>query len=238
MYLSADEPTRSLRTAGEHLIVGGEGHPVGDRHDTRQHYANLEAWASEHFDGVRVVHRWSAQDWAAGDGVPYIGRMAGHGDGVFVATAFKKWGMTHGTVAGRLIADLLGGRENPWTEVFDGSRIAPGKNLKGIVDENLHTLRHFVGDRFATRSADTLDHLERGEGTIVRIGGTPVAVHRDDEGVLHGVSARCTHLGCHVSFNRAEQSWDCPCHGSRFAADGTLLEGPATDDLEPRDLKA
>ena len=235
MYLGVDEPTRSLRPAGDLLIVGGEGHPVGDRHDTREHYANLEAWAALHFGATRVVHRWSAQDWASGDGVPYIGRMAGHDDGVFVATAFKKWGLTHGTVAGRIITDLIGGRESPWLEVFDATRIAPRQNLKGIVDESLHTLRHFVGDRLAAlRPAGGVDDLAAGEGTVVRVDGHPVAAFRDDDGTLHEVSALCTHLGCHVSFNPAERSWDCPCHGSRFAVDGAVLEGPATEPLDPR----
>ena len=236
MYLGADDPTRSLRTAGDLVIVGGEGHMVGDAHDTREHYANLERWATEHLPGSRVVHRWSAQDWASGDGVPYIGAMAGAADGVYVATAFKKWGMTHGTLAGRIITDLIAGRDNPWLEVFDATRIALKQNLKGIIEENAHAVRHLVGDRFATAGRDALEDLAPGEGTVVRVHGRPIAAYRDDDGALHGVSAVCTHLGCHVAFNPAERSWDCPCHGSRFATDGAVLEGPATKDLAPRPI--
>jgi glycine/D-amino acid oxidase-like deaminating enzyme/nitrite reductase/ring-hydroxylating ferredoxin subunit len=236
MYLSADSPTRSLRTVGDLLIVGGEGHTVGEPHDTREHYANLEAWAAQHFAATKVAHRWSAQDWATSDGVPYIGRMAGYGGGVYTATAFKKWGMSHGTVAGRIIGDLIAGRDNPWLEVFDATRLAPRQNLKGIVEENLQTIKHFFGDRIASHSGGAVDELAPGEGAVVRIGGKPVAAFRDDDGTLHGVSAVCTHLGCHVSFNPAERSWDCPCHGSRFTVDGQLLEGPATADLEPRNV--
>lgn len=234
MYISVDSPTRSLRTAGDHLIVGGEGHRVGDAHDTGEHYVALERWAREHFGVQRVAYRWSAQDWSAADGVPYIGRMAGH-DGVYLATAFRKWGMTHGTVAGILISDLIAGRDNPWLEVFDATRIAPKQSLKGVISENVHVVRRLVGDRIGTGDRGTLDSLQPGDGAVVRLGGHAVAAFRDDDGTVRAVSAVCTHLGCLVSFNPAERTWDCPCHGSRFASDGTVIEGPAVDDLGPRD---
>jgi glycine/D-amino acid oxidase-like deaminating enzyme/nitrite reductase/ring-hydroxylating ferredoxin subunit len=235
MYISVDSPTRSLRTAGDHLIVGGEGHKVGESDDTRMHYDNLERWAREHFDVASVDHRWSAQDWVGADGVPYIGRMPAN-DGVFVATAFKKWGMTHGTVAGMVVRDLLGGRENEWLEVFDAGRIAPKQSIRGVVSENVGAVKHFVGDRLGTGDRSTLDALQPGEGAVVKIDGDAIAACRDDDGNLRAVSAICTHLGCLVSFNTAERSWDCPCHGSRFAADGSVLEGPAVDDLAPKDV--
>ena len=237
MYISADSPIRSLRAAGDYLIVGGEGHKVGDEHDTNQHYRNLETWAREHFDVVSFEHRWSAQDWSAADGVPYIGSLAGHADDhVYVATAFKKWGMTHGTVAAMIIRDLIQGRENPWLTVYDSTRIAPKQSLKRVITENVDVLKHFVADRISVGGSDGVEQLEPGGGTVVHVDGKALAVHRDDAGILHAVSAVCTHLGCHVAFNPAERSWDCPCHGSRFSADGSLLEGPAVDDLAPRDL--
>jgi glycine/D-amino acid oxidase-like deaminating enzyme/nitrite reductase/ring-hydroxylating ferredoxin subunit len=236
MYLSADSPTRSLRTAGDHLIVGGEGHKVGDAHDTRVHYRNLEAWASEHFAVGRVDHRWSAQDCRAADGVPHIGRMAGHDDGVYVATAFNKWGMSHGAVAALLLRDLIAGRDNPWLEVYDATRIAPKRSLKGVISENIDVVKHFIGDRVGIRGNASIDELAPGDGTVVRVAGADVAAFRDDNGTVHAVSAVCTHLGCLVNFNPAERSWDCPCHGSRFATDGTVIEGPAVDDLGSRDL--
>jgi len=234
MYISVDSPTRSLRTAGDHLIVGGEGHKVGEVHDTTEHYRNLEAWARQHFEVSAVDHRWSAQDWTAADGVPYIGRLAGHDEGVYVATAFKKWGMTHGTVAAAIIRDLITGRDNPWLEVYDATRIAPKQSLKGVIAENLSVIKHFVGDRIHTSGRDAIDRLGAGEGTVTRLDGDAVAAYRDDDGTVHARSAVCTHLGCLVSFNSAERSWDCPCHGSRFATDGSVLEGPAVDDLAPR----
>lgn len=236
MYISIDQPTRSLRTAGDHLIVGGEGHKVGEPHDTTEHYRNLESWARQHF-GVRSVdHRWSAQDWAAADRVPYIGRMPGHDDRVYVATAFRKWGMTHGTVAAMVIRDLVAGRDNPWLELYDATRIAPKQSIKAVISENVSAVKHFLGDRLGAEHADAVSRLQPGEGTVVRIDGRDVAAYRDDDGTLRAVSAVCTHLGCLVNFNPAERSWDCPCHGSRFAADGAVLEGPAVDDLARQDL--
>lgn len=232
MYISVDEPTRSLRTAGEHLIVGGEGHKVGDHHDTTVHYEALESWAREHFEGMAVAHRWSAQDWAPADGIPFIGRMAGEPDHVYVATGFKKWGMSNGTVAAAIISDLIAGRSNPWAEVFDARRIAPKQNLRKVVAENVEVVKHFVGDRIASRNPPPADELAPGQGAVVELDGEKVAAFRDDDGALHAVSAVCTHLGCLVSFNTAERTWDCPCHGSRFNVDGCVLEGPAVDDLQ------
>ncbi|HEX4979724.1 MAG TPA: FAD-dependent oxidoreductase [Acidimicrobiales bacterium] len=236
MYLSVDSPTRSLRTAGEHLLVGGEGHKVGEGGDTRERYRALEEWARAHFDVASIDFRWSAQDWSAADGLPYIGRMAGHDDGVFVATAFAKWGMTHGVVAAMVIRDLLGGRENPWLEVFDATRIAPKQAIRGVISENIGVAKHFVGDRLELPGADAVGHLSPGEGVVASVAGEPVAAYRDEDGGLHARSGRCTHLGCLVAFNPAERSWDCPCHGSRFGVDGRVLEGPAVADLQERPI--
>jgi nitrite reductase/ring-hydroxylating ferredoxin subunit len=235
MYINVDTPTRSLRTAGDHLIVGGEGHRVGEGDDTDVHYRNLETWARQHFRVTSVEHRWSAQDWRSADGIPYIGRMAGHGDGVYVATAFRKWGMTHGTIAGLLIRDLINGRDNPWLAVYDASRLAPRQSVKRVVTENVGVVRHLIGDRIQSRRAHDLDDLQPNESIVATVDGKAVAAFRDEAGTVHTVSAVCTHLGCLVQFNSAERSWDCPCHGSRFSLDGTVLEGPATQDLPGRD---
>ena len=236
MYISADSPTRSLRTAEGRLIVGGESHKVGDPHDTNEHYQALEQWARQHFNVQSATHRWSAQDWSSGDGIPYIGRMPGHGGNVYVATAFKKWGMTNGTVAGMILTDLIGGRDNPWAEVFDATRIALRQSIKGVVSENVDAAKHLIGDRFGLDGPEAVDGLAPGDGAVVRIDGDPVAAFRNDDGSVSALSAACTHMGCLVSFNPAERSWDCPCHGSRFGTDGSVLEGPATKDLAQRPL--
>lgn len=235
MYIGVDTPVRSLRQAGDLLIVGGEGHKVGQGDDTTTHYRELEEWASRHFGAITVEHRWSAQDWAAADGVPFIGRMVGDAD-VYVATAFRKWGMAQGTAAGRIIADLIAGRDNPWLEVYDATRIAPKQSLKATVRANVDVARHLVGDRLKVAVSGSADRLQPGQGCVVRAGLRAVGVYRDDDGKLSAVSAACTHLGCLVSFNQAERTWDCPCHGSRFATDGSVLEGPAVKDLDQLDV--
>ena len=235
MYLGVDEPTRSARSAvgDEYLILGGEGHKVGQDDDTRERYAALESWAREHFSIAAIDHRWSAQDYSSVDGLPFVGRQL-PGSKVFVATGFKKWGMTNGTAAGLLLADELTGRVNDLKPVLDATRQKTAFTSRDLYRENANVAEHFVGDRLSSLRPPSADTLSPGEGGIVTCAGNKVAAYRDDAGELHAVSPVCTHLGCLVSFNTAEKSWDCPCHGSRFTIDGEVLQGPATDDLEQK----
>jgi glycine/D-amino acid oxidase-like deaminating enzyme/nitrite reductase/ring-hydroxylating ferredoxin subunit len=237
MYLSADAPARSIRPhiSGDRtwLIVGGEGHKVGQHDgDTERHYDALESWADVHFD-LRPDTRWSAQDFVPADDIPYIGRASRFTHRVFVATGYKKWGLSTAGFASKLIADLIGGRDNPWLSVFDATRIDPRHAGKELVKENVDVAKRFIGDRLADARARKIESLERGEGDVVDNGFRVVAAFRDDDGTLHQVSPVCTHLGCHLRFNSAERSWDCPCHGSRFDVDGAVLEGPALHPLDP-----
>ncbi len=234
MYLSADRPTRSVRAAlgDEFVILGGEGHRVGEDADTRRRYQALEAWAREHFPVHEVAYRWSAQDYTPVDGMPFVGRLL-PGSRVLVATGFNKWGMTNGTAAAGVLADLASGRDSPWAEVFDATRLrslATGE----LLTTNVGTVRHFIADRLSTVRPGPAERLRPGEGAIALVDGKKVAAYRDDDGALHAVSPVCTHQYCLVSFNTAERTWDCPCHGSRFTVDGKVLEGPAVEDLEPR----
>jgi glycine/D-amino acid oxidase-like deaminating enzyme/nitrite reductase/ring-hydroxylating ferredoxin subunit len=235
MYLGADEPTRSVRAAinDELVILGGEGHKVGQDDDTRERYEVLEGWAREHFAIASIEHRWSAQDYASVDGLPFVGRQL-PGSKVFVATGFKKWGMTNGTAAGMLLADELTGRVNSFKSVFDATRQRTALTSKDFYRENANVAEQFVGDRLSSIRPPSADTLAPGEGGIVTCAGDKVAGYRDDFGTLHAVSPVCTHLGCLVSFNTAEKSWDCPCHGSRFSLEGKVLQGPATEDLEQK----
>ncbi|HVE94008.1 MAG TPA: FAD-dependent oxidoreductase [Acidimicrobiales bacterium] len=234
MYISCDEQTRSVRsTAAGHVLVGGEGHKVGHDDDTEANYARLESWARETFPVTSVEYRWSAQDYKTPDGLPYIGRMTPGSDHVYVATGFRKWGMTNGTVAAMILADTIAGRENPWSSTFDSHRSSIAQSIKGLISENLDVAKRFIGDRIASLHPASIDDLSTGQGAIVDLDGEKVAAFRDDNGTVHAVSANCTHMGCRVNFNPAERSWDCPCHGSRFGIDGSVLEGPATKDLAP-----
>jgi glycine/D-amino acid oxidase-like deaminating enzyme/nitrite reductase/ring-hydroxylating ferredoxin subunit len=236
LFISAESPTRSIRgvpaDGGELLLVGGEGHRPGTGGDTERRYGTLEAFARAHWDVRSVEYRWSAQDNTTIDGLPYVGRLTPFSDRVLMATGFAKWGMTGGTAAAMILADELLGRENPWARLFDPSRVTPRASAYRLVRENAEAAVRFAGDRIARPGRRSIDELQPGEGDIVRHDGEKVAAYRDEDGVVTAVSTTCTHLGCQVSWNRAERSWDCPCHGSRFAPDGEVLQGPAVHRLE------
>ncbi|MCW2992028.1 MAG: [Fe-S]-binding protein, partial [Solirubrobacterales bacterium] len=236
MYISAGSPTRSIRGipagAEELLMVGGEGHNTGEDDDTRERYAALEAFAREHWDVREVTHRWSAHDLMPADGVPYIGRYTPISKHVWTAAGFRKWGFTNGAMAAGLLADLIAGRENEWADFFDPYRFTPLRSAKGVASEILKDGRHFVGDRLRGADAGSFDEVPAGEARLVRDGAKLVGAYRDDDGALHTVNPTCTHVGCRLGWNTAERSWDCPCHGSRFDTDGTVLQGPATAPLE------
>jgi Rieske Fe-S protein len=153
-----------------------------------------------------------------------------------MATGFAKWGMTGGTAAARLLADLLCDRASPFAALFDPNRLTVRASAARLVKENAVAGLRFVGDRITKTGARPIEELEPGEGAIVRLGTDTVAGYRDDDGRLVAVSPTCTHLGCRVNFNRAERSWDCPCHGSRFSPAGEVLQGPAVHRLERKPI--
>ncbi len=240
MHISGDSPTRSVRAvplAGEELLlVGGEGHKTGTGGDTEERYRRLEGFARDHWDVQSVDYRWSSQDNTTIDGVPYIGPLTLRADRVFMATGFAKWGMTGGTAAALLLADLVRERENAWAGLFDPNRFTPRASAASFVKENAEAGLRFVADRVSKPGSRSIEDLSRGEGDIVTHNGQKVAAYRDEQGELVAVSTRCTHLGCQVNWNRAERSWDCPCHGSRFAPTGEVLHGPAVHRLERKPL--
>ena len=241
MYLSVDTPSRSVRSArmdGEEVVVlGGESHKVGQDPDTRERYAALEAWARQQFPVRSIHHRWSAQDYVPVDHVPFVGPLNPGSERVFVATGFKKWGMSNGSAAGVMLADRIAGRDNPWAALFDTNRVNPRQSLKELVTENANVVKRFVGDRLQTETRSVGD-LAPGEAAVLVEGTERVAVYRDTAGAVHAVSPVCTHMGCTVTWNTAETTWDCPCHGSRFTCDGQVIQGPAVKDLEPRQVGA
>jgi glycine/D-amino acid oxidase-like deaminating enzyme/nitrite reductase/ring-hydroxylating ferredoxin subunit len=213
------------------LIVGGADHKTGQANDALRRYSEIEAWSRARFNELgQVTHRWSGQIMEPVDGLAFIGRNPMDHDNVYVATGDSGNGMTHGTLAGMVIGDLIAGRVNPYAELYDPAR----KNARSVgtyVSENANFVGRMIKDW--TQAAEVKDRSEiaNGQGAIVREGVAPVAVYRDDEGRLHERSAVCTHLGCVVHWNAGEKSWDCPCHGSRFGVDGTVLNGPARSAL-------
>jgi glycine/D-amino acid oxidase-like deaminating enzyme/nitrite reductase/ring-hydroxylating ferredoxin subunit len=236
MFLSSGSPTRSVRAvplAGEELLlVGGEGHRTGTGGDTTERYARLEAFAREHWDVRSVDYRWSAQDNTTIDGLPFVGRLTPFEPNILMATGFAKWGMTGGTAAALVLSATVAGREHPAARLFDPSRLRPRAAAARFVKENTEAGVRFFADRLTKPGRRDIDDLAPDQGGIVRHRGEKVAGYRAADGELFAVSPTCTHLGCQVNFNRAERSWDCPCHGSRFAVDGSVLQGPAVHRLE------
>jgi glycine/D-amino acid oxidase-like deaminating enzyme/nitrite reductase/ring-hydroxylating ferredoxin subunit len=241
MYISVDQPTRSVRSTPAEdgrrvLIVGGESHTPGTDDDTEARYARLEHFLAERFGG-HAEYRWSTHDYMPVDRLPYIGRLRRGDDRVLVATGFAKWGLTKGTLAAQLFTDAILGRPNEYAELYDAKRLAPKQSAVRFAKGNGAVGLRFFVDRVRPRDGrEEIERLQPGAGTIVREGAKLYAVHRDDAGELHVLSARCTHLGCIVGWNSADRAWECPCHGSRFAGDGTLVQGPATADLPRRSL--
>lgn len=236
MYLSAGEQPRSLRRAtdpatGDLLVlVGGEGHVTGRQPDTAGCYARLVGWAVEHLGASEVVAQWSTQDRKPVDELPFVG-PATPGSSIRIATGFNKWGMTNGTVAGLLLADQALGREPRTADVFTSTRFGPVRAVLPLVEANAEVAGKMAsgwGRTIATTAADVAE----GDGAVHREGVRPVAVSVIG-GTRRCLGAVCPHLGGIVTWNRAEQSWDCPLHGSRFDDQGQVLDGPAVSGLQP-----
>ena len=233
MYINAGSPARSLRSHpvedGERLIVAGDSHRVGEG-DEVEHYRNLVDFARTHFGAGEVIHRWSAQDNMPEDGLPFVGGLTPFSDRVLVVTGLRKWGLAMGTSAAGMVADQALGREPASKQHFRPERFHPMSATKELASQLAHTGKGVVADRVTRR--ESADGIEPGEGRVVGDGIGQRAVYRDDQGAVHELSARCTHLGCIVKWNRAEGTWDCACHGSRFGARGEVIQGPATAPLE------
>ena len=233
MYITAGSPIRSIRShpvaGGEVVLVSGESHKTGQAQDYEQRYGRLERFARERLGARSIDYRFSAQDFYPADQVPYIGRMRRGSDRLYVATGFKSWGMSHAVVAAMILEDQLQGRENPWTALYSPNRLKPMASASSFLKENANVARRFVADRLTKRQK--LADVAPGKGAVVADGGRQVAAYRDDQGELHTVSARCTHMGCIVSWNDADRTWDCPCHGSRFGVEGEVVHGPAVEAL-------
>ncbi len=238
MYISRAGNTRSVRTAphGEGsrlLIVTGEHFEPGAGGVTER-YERLAAWMSERFGPLEISHRWAAQDNSSSDGLPYVGPLHAGAKNTWVATGFAGWGMSNGIMAGRLIAACITGQPLPWAAIYDPRRLHPLREAGAVLKSSAKVAGHFIGDRIRRSPVDNPDDLTPDSAAVIRIDGEKCAVYRDGTGLLHTVSATCTHLGCLVAFNDAEKAWECPCHGSRFDVDGQVLQGPATSPLKPK----
>jgi glycine/D-amino acid oxidase-like deaminating enzyme/nitrite reductase/ring-hydroxylating ferredoxin subunit len=214
------------------LICGGEDHKTGQNDDADVRFAALEQWSRERFPMLKEIeYSWSGEVMEPVDGLAFIGRNPLDEDNVFIATGDSGNGMTHGTIAGMLITDLILGRKNEWATLYDPSRKTL-RAAKEFAKENLNVAEQFI-DLVIPGEVESAAEVPRGSGAIVRRGLLKIAVYRDEAGTVHELSALCRHLGCVVDWNSLEKTWDCPCHGSRYDATGHVIMGPANSDLPP-----
>lgn len=234
LYWDTADPYHYLRIDRhrdfDYAIVGGQDHKTGQESDTAACYRALEATARRLMPAFDVTHRWSGQVVETNDGLPFIGETSSR---QFAATGYAGNGMTFGTLTGMMADDRLNGRRNPWTDLFDPGRTKIRGGTWDYLKENIDYPYYLIRDWLAGPDATSLRAVRRGEGKIVEIAGEKVAVYRSDKGATTLLSPVCTHLGCNVAWNAAEQTWDCPCHGSRFTPTGKVLAGPAEDPLPP-----
>lgn len=216
------------------LLVGGEDHRTGQDKDTDSHFDQLEDWARFFFPMIEFVeYRWSGQVVEPLDGMAFIGPDPGGEDNVYVVTGDSGHGLTHGTIAGILLSDMLDGRDNNWKHLYDPKR-KMFKELGAYTAGQINVATQYI-DFLTPGDVSDETQIENGEGAIVRKGLQKIAAYRDDNGNIHEMSAVCPHLGCVVEWNKTEKSWDCPCHGSRFDAYGKVINGPANTDLSVAD---
>jgi len=224
------DPYHYIRLHDDVLIVGGEDHKSGQATDSPQRYRKLEAWARERFPRMQDVEfMWGGQVMEPADFLAFIGHNPMDHDNIFVATGDSGMGLTHGTIAGILLCDLIVGRKNPWEKLYSPSRV-PLRAAADLAREDLNMAAQY-GDWLTGGDVKSVDDIARDSGAIVRRGLEKLAVYRDANGALHECHAACPHLGCIVQWNPGEKTWDCPCHGSRFDAHGHVMNGPANRDL-------
>ena len=235
LYWDTGDPYHYIRLHpldGEHdlLIVGGEDHKSGQADDIEQRHPRLERWTRERFPSVgEVAFVWAGQVMEPVDSLAFIGRNPLDQDNVYTVTGDSGNGMTHGTIAGMLLTDLILGRHNSWAQLYDPGRVslrAGGEFAKEAVNMAAQYVDHLTGG-----DVEDVTEIAKDSGAVIRRGVSKVAVYRDSTGALHERSAICTHLGCVVQWNTAEKTWDCPCHGSRFDKFGTVINGPANTNL-------
>jgi glycine/D-amino acid oxidase-like deaminating enzyme/nitrite reductase/ring-hydroxylating ferredoxin subunit len=231
LFFDTADPYNYTRRQEDLLLVGGKDHKTGHG-DPDESYRALEEYVRQRWSVESIDYRWSAQLYEPPDGLPLIGQAL-TSSRVFVATGYSGTGMIFGTVGGMLLSDLALERERDWAEIYRTSRIKPLAGGPRIAKLNVEVARDFVKDRLTTHRIEDVSEVPEGGGRVVRLGGEKVAVYREESGKVHAVSPVCTHAGCLVHWNPSEKSWDCPCHGSRFSADGEVLEGPAVKGLEP-----
>jgi len=239
MYINITDPVYSMRYQFSErenlLLLGGGNHRAGEKDNEEKSYEELEKFLNTNFKGAEIVSKWSTQDCMTYDKIPYIGLYSNSVDNLYVATGFKKWGMTHSAAAALILKNKILNIHDDYSEIFNPSRITPMQSST----EFLSSVKSIAAG-FLKRIAivyDEIPDVNVGEGKIVNYNGKKVGVYKDEEGDYFCINPVCSHLKCALSFNEAEKTWDCQCHGSRYDIKGNILEGPAVHPLDKIKIK-
>lgn len=229
MYIDLNKEGYSFRTYNNLLLLGGISHRTGENEEGGS-YDELRKVAKKLYPKAKEKYYWSAQDCMTIDGIPYIGRYSSETPNIYVATGFNKWGMTSSMVSAMIISDMILEKENDFSEIFSPRRFDLSLSINNIANDLIETAKNFIAQKVYIPSSE-IEHIKNGHGGIIEYNGEKVGVYKDKEGKEFFVSTKCTHLGCQLSWNADELTWDCPCHGSRFDYKGRLIGSPATKDL-------
>ena len=236
MYISSDKPTFSYRTAKykdkKILIMAGGDHKTGYAPDNNQTgYNILEQEAKKYYPNCEILYRWNTRDCITIDKVPYIGDFSNLMPNMFVATGFNKWGITSSNVAANIIRDKILGIKNEYSKIYEATRFSPIKNAHEMKNITSQVLKSFVTNRIKIKE-ENLSAIKNDNGGIIKVNGASIGIYKDINGKVFAVNPTCTHLGCLLTWNNLDKTWDCPCHGSRFDYTGKNLYDPAFKDLE------
>lgn len=230
MYITSKEPILSFRTAQEGekqlLLIAGMDHKTGEKKNLANSYEELIKVAKQIDPNGKVKYKWCTEDCISLDKIPYIGEFSNLMPNVYVGTGYKKWGITSSNVAANIIVNKILGNPNNYEEVFTSTRLKPIKNREEMGNMLKEVTKSLVIEKFKIPQ-ETLESIKREEGKIIELEGKKIGVYKDETGQVFAIKPVCTHLGCELSWNNLEKTWDCPCHGSRFDIEGNVIEGPA-----------
>lgn len=235
MYINIGNPTLSIRTAQDNgkslLLIGGNGHKTGERKDISNSYKYLEDIAKKYYPDCIVKYHWCTEDCISLDKIPYIGEFSNLMPNIYVGTGYKKWGMTSSNISANIIVDKILERENPYEEVFSSTRLKPIKNHKELGNMVKEVATSWTIEKIKIPK-EKLATITKGNGGLVEFDDKKVGAYCDEDGKLYIIKPVCSHLGCELTWNNLEKTWDCPCHGSRFTYKGKSIDAPSIKDLE------